>query len=470
MMKRFLAVLIMVIMFAFVCVGSFAAEWNGYGKDETHNAVTDALTPVSPAGENEKVLAMLKWAYPLKSSDDWGTNVSDLAVWDGYIYIAVGNTLLKLSASGTLVQSAQLHYAIDYTSRLLVAENRIIVPEGNGVLEAFDADLNALWHTQPLAETPMGAHQTLTTVTFADGLLYYGTAVADWVTSYSGAFICVNAETGATVWRYDNPTAGYYWSGAVIVNGSAITVGDDGLLTAFDSLTGAFRAQTQLSAGVRSTICACGQNLYITSTDGVLHKVSVLSDGTFSEAQGVNFAAFSTVTPTCAGGYVFVGGSGGSYDQGVFAVIDAQTLAVCKTVAVSGDIKSAPLVSTINADIYVYFTVNNIPGAVYTVSSKDHFDTVRTVYTPAAENQNYCMSSVAADAKGNLYYTNDSGRLFCIKSMTVGDLTADARITLSDVILLARAVLEETPAPDITEDGKVGLADVITLAKYILYC
>ena len=38
------------------------------------------------------------------------------------------------------------------------------------------------------------------------------------------------------------------------------------------------------------------------------------------------------------------------------------------------------------------------------------------VFVPGSGYANYCMASVVCDEFGNLYYTNDSGHLFCVKS------------------------------------------------------
>ena len=141
---------------------------------------------------------------------------------------------------------------------------------------------------------------------------------------------------------------------------------------------------------------------------------------------------------------------------------------VKSSLQLSADVKSAPLVSSFSGQTYVYFTVNNTPGAVYMTNSADSFATVQTVYEPEKENQNYCMASVMADSEGSLYYTNDSGKLFKIKSLNHGDLNADNMISLADVLTASRAVSsgEIESIPDLSGDGKVGIADVYVLARY----
>ena len=77
----------------------------------------------------------------------------------------------------------------------------------------------------------------------------------------------------------------------------------------------------------------------------------------------------------------------------------------------TGDVKSAPLVSVAaDGNTYVYFTSNGKPGGVYAYRLGDAEAT--TLYQPASDLWQFCMSSIACDASGNLYYFNDSGTLF----------------------------------------------------------
>ena len=87
--------------------------------------------------------------------------------------------------------------------------------------------------------------------------------------------------------------------------------------------------------------------------------------------------------------------------------------------------KSTPLVSMHDGETYVYFTLNgakgNWPnytsgGGVYMYRLGDAEAT--EVFAPGSGYANYCMASVMCDEFGNLYYTNDSGHLFCVKSQS----------------------------------------------------
>lgn len=128
--------------------------------------------------------------------------------------------------------------------------------------------------------------------------------------------------------------------------------------------------------------------------------------------------------PTLYGNKLIVGGevSGGS----ALAIVDldndfATTLVSSAdgSVLPAGGIKGAPLVSVQADGAYVYFTVNygatsdyvnyTSGGGVYRYKMGD---AQATGAFSAAGHNNYCDSPIACDAKGNLYYINDSGTLF----------------------------------------------------------
>ncbi len=49
----------------------------------------------------------------------------------------------------------------------------------------------------------------------------------------------------------------------------------------------------------------------------------------------------------------------------------------------------------------------------------------------------------------------------------VGDMNGDGKLSIADVLLLIRAILNEAPAADVNGDGRINLADVIRLMKQI---
>ena len=168
----------------------------------------------------------------------------------------------------------------------------------------------------------------------------------------------------------------------------------------------------------------------VTRDDGTLHKLSIGSDGSISEVAKVQFAAYSTSTPVFSGNYAFVNGATANNwtAKGLLSIIDLSDMSVKQITKANGEelgfeSKSTPLVSTHDGETYVYFTLNGAKGpwpnyttggGVYMYKLGDAEAT--EVFVPGSGYANYCMASVVCDEFGNLYYTNDSGHLFCVKS------------------------------------------------------
>ncbi len=405
-----------------VSLPDYTAEWGNYrGTDST-----DTVSSKTPRNEEE---ALKKWSYSLRAPDDWFINVSDPLIVNDNIYIAAGNELLIISKDGELLNKTTLADSIDYTSRPIYVDGRIIVPLHAGKLQALAADtLLTLWVTPEIVTYDESSnpqdHQSLSTLTYSDGYVYTGTAYADWSTSYRGVFECIEVATGNVVWQYDHLNAGFYWSGCVAVNGAVVFAGDDGMLLSLNAKTGDVLDSLSLGAPVRSTAVLSESQVFVVSNDGTLHKINVLSDGTFGDESSVNFASSSTCAPTIYDGKAIVGGSLGEAGNwaGVICVIDINEMDAIKSVSAPADVKSCPLVSTgFGDDVYVYFTSNTTPGGIYSFNINDSSDTPTAIFTPTDDEANYCLSSIIADSDGTLYYTNDSGRLFAIKAVITED-------------------------------------------------
>jgi outer membrane protein assembly factor BamB len=256
----------------------------------------------------------------------------------------------------------------------------------------------------------------MTTLTFSDGFLYFGTVCVSWTDSNYGygVYRCVDASDGTVLWTHANPGKGYYWSGAVVFGGTVIFAGDDGILTSLNKTTGAVLDTLALGAPVRATAVLDGNHALLTSKDGRLHKITLQNDGTFGGGSSVLFAAESTSTPAVADGKAYVGGSAADY-SGVLAVIDLASMQVTHIAQTAAPVQSSPLVSVgYGAQRYVYFTANAAPGGVYVLNASAAVPAVQTLFTPEEADRNYCLASVISGGDGTLYYTNDSGKLFAV--------------------------------------------------------
>ena len=399
----------------------WSSEWPGY-KGAGQAGTTSANTPTTGS--------KLAWQQSLIGSSMM-TLMSDPILVNGDVYVAAGSKLQVRDAStGELRSTADLAANVESTCRLVYADGLVIVPLHGGRLQALAADsLKTVWVTDALPDSVTAAgdsvaQQPISTLTVSGGYVYFGTAAATFSGGTVGGYLgCVNVRTGAVRWMAGNSGTGYYWSGVAVSGGSALVADDSGTLWLRDSSTGEGRASLSLGTGSRAGVVtsADGATAYVVTTDGVLHRVAVGQDGTLAETGSIQFCDYSTSTPTLVDGRIYVGGGNGpqSSRTGGMYVIDASTLRVVASATklgtgatMSGDSKSAPLVSTTANGTYVYFTCNGKPGGVYVYRVGD--SAASLLYLPDQARQQYTMSSVVAAADGSLYYTNDSGYLFKI--------------------------------------------------------
>ena len=457
------------------------SDWSGFASADK---VTDAPVPTEDAEA--------KWVTTLKDPNDYNTYVSDPLLVGDYVYIAVGSKLYKKNVeTGETVEAgeAALAAAIDSTSRMVYVNGLILVPLSSGRLQALTVDsLTTKWITDALPDGTKGSQQSLSSVTVRDGYAYFGSADADWSNSYGGYLLCVRLSDGKVMWNKANQnSAGYYWSGMAFTGGYGVIADDSGTVSVVDPATGDVVSTLKVADRVRTTVLEDGSTLYVTSSDGVLHKLSVAADGTLSELDKVSFGFSSTSTPVLANGKIIVGGAsadgftGGyqgkyEYHYGQIAVIDAATMtvenAVCKADGnyirqygydAGGDVKSQPIVSVQDGQTYVYFTSNNNPGGIYRYRVGD--EEAELLYTPDTANQNYCMSSISVGSDGSLYYTNDSGKLFAIKgngerlkrfTVTFDANGKDAELPASQRVKQGHPVIEPSAKPERTGFTFVG--------------
>lgn len=393
---------------------SYDSSWSGFGS----GAVVNRPTPTESAE--------MSWSYRYAES---ATGVSDPLIINGDLYLVVAGELQKLDAkTGTLKAKTNIGGSISYLCRPVYSAGILIVPTDGGGLAAFTADaLICVWKVKAQSVGTEGsAYQALSSLTVNGDRVYAAfTAVGAGGIGVRGVLVCVDTVTGTILW--EKPTgegstsspAGYYWAGAV-ASGSDIIIGDEsGTLSLIDGSSGALKSSVSLGASCRAGVVALPNRSrqgsvseYVaTTTDGTLHKIARRGN-TLSLESSVSFAKKSTSTPVVSGGNVFVCGlDDGGY--GTLSVITAEGMSVERTVrGGKGEAQSAPLVSVQGDGTYAYFTCNGLPGSVYGYRLGD--TSAYVLFTPPADQQQFCAASIVADEWGNLYYTNDSGSLFAL--------------------------------------------------------
>ena len=410
--------------------GAKGPDWNS-SWPAAGTGTTEASTPTGATEE--------KWVAKLKESSDWSTYVSEPITASDYLFIVAGNTLYQRDAkTGDVVKSAKLLSAISSVSRMAYAGGLVLVPLGDGRVQALTADtLTTVWVSEKLPDGKGGTQQCQGNLTVSAGKVYFQTS-AGW-SGPGGYSVCLDLATGRTIWKQQavGTKANYYWTGMGVSGDYGFVGNMDGTVETVDLATGKSVSSLSLGASVRSgvTVAPGGKVIYVVSYDGYLHKLGVGTAGVLTELGRVSVSnsgkdgkgaeSFGpTSTPVLAGNRIYVGGVSadragkyGSY-YGQLTVIDTDDMSVIASVSktttgyISGEVKSTPVVSQQGDATYVYFTGNNNPGALYRYKVGDA--AAEEIYTPASANQNYGMCTPAVGADGTLYYINDSGNLFAI--------------------------------------------------------
>lgn len=409
--------------------------WNGFANGGSGSA-TDALTPTTKTDTPSWTLNLLteeqqKAGANVSASDPIVANgkvylVTGASVWNGKTWNAVLNEID--SATGSVVRILELGSSMDSTCRPVIAQGIILIPLSGGYLQAVSAKtFETLWYSDAFTK------QNLSSLT-VDGDYVYINTLDYWSGNdvQNGTVKRINIHTGAVAGSATVDDGGFYWSGGVMVNGYYVVGGDFGQVRVYSADLSKLVGSIKLSGGnIRSALTVHDGYIYaVTRDDGTLHRLAIGSDGSLTEDSKVQFAAYSTSTPVFSGKYAFIGGATTSNwkAKGLLSIVDLSDMSVKQIAKADGEelgfeSKSTPLVSTHDGETYVYFTLNgakgNWPnytsgGGVYMYKLGDAEAT--EVFVPGFGYANYCMASVMCDQFGNLYYTNDSGHLFCVKS------------------------------------------------------
>lgn len=407
--------------------------WNGFANGGSGSA-TDALTPTTKTDTPSWALNLLtdeqqKAGASVSASDPIVANgkvylVTGASVWGGKTWNAVLNEIDP--ATGSVVRSLELGSSMDSTCRPVVAQGIILIPLSGGYLQAVSATtLETLWYSDAFTK------QNLSSLT-VDGDYVYINTLDYWSGNdvQNGTVKRINIHTGAVAGSTSVDDGGFYWSGGLMVNGYYVVGGDFGQVRVYSADLSKLVGSIKLSGGnIRSALTVHDGYVYaVTRDDGTLHRLAIGSDGSLTEDSKIQFAGYSTSTPVFSGNYAFIGGRTASGWKGLLSIIDLSDMSVKQITKADGqelgfESKSTPLVSTRDGETYVYFTLNgaNGPWPNYTTGGGVYMyklgDAEATeVFVPGSGYANYCMASVVCDEYGNLYYTNDSGHLFCVKS------------------------------------------------------
>ena len=226
---------------------------------------------------------------------------------------------------------------------------------------------------------------------------------------------------------------GFYWAGAAVVGDSVYFGGEGGYVfkrPIGSTFASASNVSTYLSGNaIRSSICYDGSNLYLTTKDATLWKLSTdlqdkdsvsLKDGT-NDQYVQNASSTPVVSPS---GRIYVGGynitwnnDGTSAYKGALKAVDwSDDEAVVDTIWSSdsnGAIQSSPVVYNSGSTDYIYFTTNGANGKAVCVSYDTDLGDSATKWS--VNSGTYTLQGFAVSDSGYLVFGNDNNKVLVIK-------------------------------------------------------
>lgn len=244
---------------------------------------------------------------------------------------------------------------------------------------------------------------------------------------------------------------GFYWAGAY-VNDKYLAVGtDDGseenqststaVYYSLNPVTGKVIDRIDgIKGDIRSTTVYYKNHLYFSTKGGRLYKAAVSDDGHFSGYSVYELEGETSASPVIYNDRLYIGvcANEGKYDSDAthhFDVIDVSGDLTRNSkiyeIPVKGYPQAPALLSTshVNEDyngdgkpddrVYVYFTYNAPPGGIYYFYDEPGRKSAPSgqgnLYIPESEMQQYCLSSIAEDRDGTIYFKNDSNYLMALE-------------------------------------------------------
>ena len=402
------------------------SHWHNFRNSYVNMALSDAKTPV-----NSETTAM-KWAVKLGTG--WNANPSVQIIVDDALVVMIGKVLYKLDLqTGEVLQQADMTSTPNFGyTPCTYADGLIFCPLSGGTIQAFDAKtLESVW----VFSDELGG-QSLSPITYNDGYIYTGF----WNGEKKDAnYVCVDVSDGSLVWN-KTVTGGFYWAGSVVL-GDAVIVGTDDGGSGFDGDSKLYSLNKKDGSVISElTLTGCGDQrssiayseakgrIYFTAKNGYLCSAKVdVATGELSDLLTSKQADQCTSTPVVYGDQVYFScGSGvvvGSGGSGNFVVANADTLEQHYAVALQAYPQGSVLVSQAylaeTGKLYCYSTYNGYPGGLTlikvdpTVNTADGAELIE-IFSPAAEYQQYCITSPICGPDGTIYYKNDSGYVFAV--------------------------------------------------------
>ena len=410
-------------------------EWPSFRGNVSNNGVTSAKTPIS---KDETVKS---WSVQVG-----GTPTPPLMV-NGKLYVLTGSTVKAIDPkTGTVTATSERLAGTSQfgTNPIAYGDGKFYIQldantsDEKAHVQAIDAaTLKSVWVSEGFEG------QLISPITYHNGYIYTGTWQQEEKT---GTYFCLSttdedpasaAETKQTSWTISK-AGGFYWVGAYAADNYVIFGSDNGkggsteygsTLYSVNAKTGVvIDTETNLIGDLRSAVVKSGSYVYFTSKAGYLYRAAVSNAGQLGTPEALKLDGMITGTPVVCGDTVFVTCSGQTQFQSpgkIYAIkADAETMSVYNDgtakATTTGYIQSSLLVSDAykagEGKLYIYGSCNEENGTInffkYDVANHT-FDTgvTKELYTPTGAEKQYNLCSLICDARGTLYFKNDSGYL-----------------------------------------------------------
>ena len=414
-MKKTVCMLLCFIMMIQLTVWSYGAAYS-------YDGVTAAKTVTSDG----------QLLYSKKFGANYKNSPTPPVVAGDSLIVAAGNRLFKLRASdGEILSEAEMVGSNMYSvAPPLYADGKIFVQLDGGTIQAFSYDaMESLW----IYKDKLGG-QSLTPITYSYGYIYTGFWNGE---DEKASYVCLSVkdenpdsdnEEKKPRWTY-KAEGGFYGAGCTVTERFVVFGKDDGErqslgrseITALYKENGKVADTLSVKGDIRSGVAFSEEEnaFYTSSKSGYVYKFRMDDKtGELKNLKAYKTNGGITGTPVVYKGRLYVGASKGG--AGELLVLDADTMKLIYSGETAAYPQASVLLSTGDeaetGKVYIYLTCNAKPGGinVFEDSANQTAAVKKELFMPDESMSEYCISTIAADNEGNLYYKNDSGNIFAV--------------------------------------------------------
>ena len=409
----------------------YGGDWTSFRGSDTNMAIVSAPTPMNADDVDQY--------WVVGGSGSYSNSITQPLIINGYLYAQSGKKVLKINpTNGKVEAEGALIGSSTYTTNPLGYGDGMIFAAidsaDGGCIQALNAEtLQSLWISKKVSG------QMISPITYHNGYVYTGTWNSETATGTYFALPVTDENTSSTnetqgiLWTVTH-TGGFYWAGAYATDKYVVFGSDDGsgetsssasaVLYSVDPLTGrTISTLTGIVGDIRSTVAYDDGYVYFTTKGGYFYKAAVASDGTLSNLSSFKMANMATGTPIVYDGVAFVTCSGADQfnSAGTVYAVNVATMEEISKATTPAYVQASMLLSTAykrSGKLYLYASNNNAAGiiSVITYDTANKRLTCADLYNPVGNLAEYCLCAPICDANGTIYFKNDSGARFAIRS------------------------------------------------------